>query len=168
LVELLIGLSILGLVLMLAVPVYADWLADTRVRNVAEALAQSLHRARSEAIRTGFRVTLCKSADQVHCSDTGTWAQGWLLFADTNRNAERDADELTLHVEGPALHGITLAGNRPVVDYVSYTSLGHARLLSGALQMGTFVACLPGRTALNVVLAHSGRVRIERGAEACD
>ena len=45
---------------------------------------------------------------------------------------------------------------------MSYTSLGHARMLNGALQMGTFTVCRSGQRALHVVLANSGRVRTER------
>jgi hypothetical protein len=50
---------------------------------------------------------------------------------------------------------------------VSYTSLGHARMLSGALQMGTFVVCKPGQDALQVVLANSGRARVQPTAQRC-
>lgn len=167
LIELGIGLTILALLLVMAAPHYRDWIADSRLRNQSEALAWSLTRARSEAMRTGFRATLCKSPDGQSCTDDGGWDQGWLLFIDDNRNAAREPDEPTLYIEGPAQHAISITGNRPVADYVSYTSVGHARLLNGGLQMGTFVACLPGRSAIKVVLAHSGRVRMERTLDRC-
>jgi type IV fimbrial biogenesis protein FimT len=57
--------------------------------------------------------------------------------------------------------------NRPLDGYVSYTSLGQARMLNGALQMGTFTVCRSGQQALHVVLAGSGRVRIEKPGERC-
>jgi type IV fimbrial biogenesis protein FimT len=167
LIEVAIGLGIAGLLLLQALPAWADWIADTRLRVHAEALARTLTRARSEAIRTGHRVTTCKSADGRTCRAEGAWEQGWILYVDTNRNGEQDADELPLAVEGPAQHGIVIVGNRPVAEYVAFTSLGHARLVNGGLQMGTFVACIRDRAALHVVLAHSGRVRIERTDEPC-
>lgn len=167
LIEVAIGLAIAGVLLLQALPAWADWIADLRLRVHAEALARTLTRARSEAIRTGHRVTTCKSADGRSCRAAGSWAQGWLLYVDANRNGEQDADEPPLAVEGPAEHGIVTVGNRPVAEYVAFTSLGHARLLNGGLQMGTFVACMPHRAALHVVLAHSGRVRIERTKEPC-
>jgi hypothetical protein len=37
-----------------------------------------------------------------------------------------DDDTIVLRREGPVGDGITMHGNRPVEDYVSYTSLGHA------------------------------------------
>jgi type IV fimbrial biogenesis protein FimT len=123
--------------------------------------------ARSEAIKHGYRVNLCKSSDKRLCTDDGGWEQGWLLFVDENHSGQVDDDESVLHREGPAGNEITMRGNRPVEDYVSFTSLGHARLLSGALQMGTFVLCKPGQNALQVVLANSGRARIDRTTDRC-
>jgi len=72
-----------------------------------------------------------------------------------------------LGIEGHAPPGITITANGPLDDYVSYTSIGHARMLNGALQMGTFTICKRGQRALHVVLANSGRVRTERTAVAC-
>jgi hypothetical protein len=43
--------------------------------------------------------------------------------------------------------GITITANGPLDDYVSYTSIGHARMLNGALQMGTFTICKRGQRA---------------------
>ena len=72
-----------------------------------------------------------------------------------------------LWVEQAAPAGVTMAANGPLRHYVSYTSLGHARMLNGALQMGTFTVCRRGRPAVDVVLAHSGRVRIARTSAIC-
>ena len=78
-----------------------------------------------------------------------------------------DDDTIVLRREGLVGDGITMHGKRPVEDYVSYTSLGHARLLSGALQMGTFVSCKAGQNGLKVVLANSGRARIDKTKDRC-
>ncbi len=62
---------------------------------------------------------------------------------------------------------VTVTGNRPVADYVSFTNLGTARLLSGALQMGTMTVCRRGQRAVDVVLVSTGRVRIDRTPAVC-
>jgi len=72
-----------------------------------------------------------------------------------------------VRVDAALADKITIVGNRPVADYVSYTSLGHARLPNGALQMGTFTVCSSGLTALKVILGNSGRVRIAKSSELC-
>jgi type IV fimbrial biogenesis protein FimT len=89
------------------------------------------------------------------------------MFADGDDDAELAPGERALRIESPLEHGITIAGNRPIAEYVSYTPYGHARLLNGALQMGTFTVCRKGLTALQLVLANTGRPRIATTAIAC-
>ena len=165
--ELLIGLAIAALLTVLALPAYHDWIADYQVLNQAQLLAGTMNIARSEAVKRGRRVNLCKSADRRQCVASGGWEAGYVVYVDTDRDGAVDAGDAALRVQEPATPGITIRGNRPVADYVSYTSLGSARMLNGALQMGTFTVCKTGRNAIDVVLAHSGRARIQRTATPC-
>jgi type IV fimbrial biogenesis protein FimT len=167
LVELAVMLAIGGLLLGLALPQYHDWIAEYRLLNFARDLAGSMNEARSEAIKRNMRVNLCKSADRRSCSTTGDWSQGFVMYIDSDRDGDVDAGEVALRVVEPAARGISARGNRPVADYVSYTSMGTARLVSGALQMGTLTVCLRGQKALDVVLANSGRARIQKTATVC-
>ena len=166
-VEMLIALAIAGMLAALAAPAFHDWLAAYELANHAKHLAETMTRARTEAVRRGHRVNLCKSQDRSHCADLGFWDAGFLVFVDINRNGRVDDDEPVLEIGGAAPRGITIAANRPLDDYVSYTNLGQARLQNGALQMGTFTVCRRGQQALHVVLANSGRVRIEKTGERC-
>ena len=167
LVEIAIALAIAGLLVVMAAPPFHDWLASYQLANHAQRLAESMTRARTEAVRSGHRVNLCKSADRRRCDDQGSWNAGFVVFVDVNRNRKIDADEQVIEADGPAPRGISVSANRPVDDYVSYTGLGQARMLNGALQMGTFVVCRPGQRALHVVLANTGRVRVERTPDRC-
>ena len=90
------------------------------------------------------------------------WEDGWIVVVDAAREAQP-----AILLERKAADGITIRGNRPVADYVSYTSQGRARRLEGALQMGTFTVCRPGLRARRVVLASSGRARVETATERC-
>ncbi|MDQ6619928.1 MAG: GspH/FimT family pseudopilin [Pseudomonadota bacterium] len=167
LVELTIAITVMALLLACSVPAYVQWMAELKLRNAAHALADSLAVARSEAIKHGGRATLCKSADRRRCKTNGGWQAGWILFLDDNHNGQADPDEVVTRVEPPADQGITTIGNQPLADYVSFTALGHARLLSGALQIGTFTVCRTGLRAYHVVLASTGRVRVERVPDVC-
>jgi type IV fimbrial biogenesis protein FimT len=167
LAEMMIGLAIAALLLVLGVPAYQEWMASQQLLHHAQLLAQSLTLARTEAVKHGYRVNVCKSADGRECADNGRWDMGFLMHTDDNADGVLDVDEALLRIEGRAPNDITIDANRPLDDYVSFTSLGHARLLSGALQMGTFTVCKPGRDALLVVLANSGRVRIDRSKQRC-
>jgi type IV fimbrial biogenesis protein FimT len=167
LIELLVALAIAGLLAALGVPAFHDWLSAYQLANHARHLAESMTQARTEAVRRGHRVNLCKTSNRNQCDDRGSWNAGFLIFVDINHDGKLDTGEPILFSEGPTPPGVTVSANRPLEDYVSYTNLGTARLLSGALQMGTFTVCRRGQLALDVVLANSGRVRVERTANRC-
>jgi len=167
LIELLIAMTVASVLLALGVPGYQGMVGAYQLSNHAQFLAGTLNHARSEAIKRSQRVNVCKTYDGKQCAAEGSWATGWILFVDANRNGQIDPGERILHIEAAVANGITLSGNHPVEDYVSYTSMGHARMLNGALQMGTFVACKTGQSAIKIVLANSGRARVEKTALAC-
>jgi type IV fimbrial biogenesis protein FimT len=167
LIEMLVALAIGGILLVLAVPGYRAWIADMEVRDRVEALVETLSFARAEALKRNHRVNLCPSADLRECATNGVWETGWLIYSDADDDTAPDPDSLLIRVVGPARPGITIRGNRPVADYVSYTSVGHTRMRNGALQMGTFTVCRQGSSAIQVVLANGGRVRVDRTRIAC-
>ena len=151
----------------LAVPGYQDWIANYQLANRAEQLAGSLTLARAEAIKRGQRVNLCRAPDGLHCGDSAGWEAGWLVYVDVNGDGRNTGDEPVLRREDAAATGIHVRGNQPVDDYVSFTGLGQARLPNGGLQMGTFTICRRGFPARKVVLANSGRVRVEKSRDVC-
>ena len=166
-VELIMALALAALLAAAAVPAFQDWIGAYQLANYARNLAESMARARTEAIRRAHRVNLCKSLDREQCADLGSWEGGFLMYVDINHDGRIDAGEPVLGIEGRAPPGITITANGPLDDYVSYTSIGHARMLNGALQMGTLTVCRRGQRAQHVVLANSGRVRTERTTLLC-
>ena len=167
LLELMVGLVIAGVLLLLVPRLYLAWIADVELRNRVDALVNAMAFARAEALKRSTRVNLCHSTDGVQCAPSGGWETGWLVYADDNRNGELDDGEQVIRVEAAAERGITVRGNRPVEDYVSYNEHGHTRLANGALQMGTFTVCRSGQYAVDVVLANGGRVRVSRTGRGC-
>jgi type IV fimbrial biogenesis protein FimT len=167
LVELALAAAIGVLLVTLAFPAFGDWIGAVELGNHARHLAETMTRARTEAVRRGVRVNLCKSPDQLRCAEAGGWERGFLLHVDADRDGQIGDGEALLARDGPAPSGVTVQANRPLDAYVSFTSHGHARLLNGALQMGTFTVCRRGQLARNVVLSAGGRVRLETLAERC-
>ena len=148
-----------------AVPALSSALDSMRLRAVNQALFVSLQLTRSEAIKRGGRVVLCKSASGADCSRNGGWEQGWIVFHDRNNNAQVDAGEAILQRE-PHLGGaLRLRGNNLVESYVSYTALGNASMTGGGMQMGTLTLCQPQAnqvTARQIVISSSGRARMQK------
>ena len=58
LVELLVAISILGLLMVAAMPSIGAWLDNTRIRNTADSILTGLQMARQEAVRTNQNVSL--------------------------------------------------------------------------------------------------------------
>jgi type IV fimbrial biogenesis protein FimT len=167
LVELALALTIAALVAALGVPAFADWIASYQLANHARHLAETMTRARAEAVRRGLRVNLCKSPDQRRCDGTAGWERGFLVHEDANRDAQFGDGEALIASDGPAPPGVTVTANRPLDAYVSFTEHGHARLANGALQMGTLTVCRRGQLAREVVLSAGGRVRVDTTTERC-
>ena len=141
-----IALVIFGLLLTTALPAYRDWIAAQQLANHAHFIADTLAIARSAAIKHGYRVNLCKPATGAGAATSAAGSRAGYCSSMRIALGQVDDDTIVLRREGPAGDGITMHGKRAVEDYVSYTSVGDARLLSGALQMGTFVICNRART----------------------
>lgn len=167
LVELVAGLAILGVLLALALPSYARFIADQQLLNEARRLADGIMLARSEAIKRNGNVVICAASAAVACGDATSWHGGWVMFEDANFNAEFDSGEAMVGGEPASPPGVTAIGNGPVASYLRFNFMGQARMVNGALQMGTIEVCRSGLVGYRVVLANSGRTRIDRAPGTC-
>ena len=167
LIEVVVTLVLATLVATMAIPTWRHWIAKQELANRAQALSTALDRARTEAIKRGIRVNLCKSPDGTTCADEGDWSHGWIMHVDPRAEARPAEGVPPIARDPPSQRPITIDGNGPVDDYVSFTPLGEPRRLSGALQMGTFTVCRPGHDAIQVVIAATGRVRTNKTKTRC-
>lgn len=167
LIEICVALAVLAILATMALPTWRTWIERQELALRAQTLASALTRARTEAIRRGFRVNLCKSPDGRTCADGGDWSAGWILHVDARALGHPADGEPPIARDPPPGAPILVDGNGPVDDYVSFTPLGEARKLNGALQMGTFTVCRHGHDAVHVVLAATGRVRVVRTKTRC-
>ena len=164
-----IALGLAVILAVMALPTWRGWIARQELALRAQVLASALGRARTEAIRRGFRFNVCKSADRGHLREKAgrDWSRGWILHVDPESSGHPHPDEPPVAWDPPVAAPISIDGNGPVDDYVSFVPTGEARRLTGALQMGTFTLCRPGLPALQVVLAATGRVRVARTSATC-
>jgi len=167
LVELAITLAIATVLLGLAAPSFARLIAEQQLANEARRLSDAILHARSEALKRNGPVVICASIPADPCGATRRWHEGWLVFADADADGAPGPGEPSIGHDGPAADAVTMTGNRPVAQYLRFDWTGYARTLSGALQMGTFEVCRPGLVGYHVVLANSGRTRIERMRQSC-
>lgn len=127
LVELMITLGVAGILATLAGPSVRDMILNSRISSTASDLHVDLSVARSEAGRRSVRVALCKNATGVTkdtaCSTTSTWADGWLMFIDTNANGSLDAGETLLRVRQALPSGTTVTATG-LTDFIQAKPVG--------------------------------------------
>lgn len=161
LTELIITVAIAAIVMAIGVPAFQDTIRSNRMVTHTNDFIGSLNLARSEAIKRGRRVALCKSTDGAACTNADNWEKGWIVFVDVNNNAAVDVGEVVIRAHGPLDGDNTLQGNANVSDYISYSPDGFTRLVNGGFQAGTlsFSLCSGGQKN-NIILSNTGRVRL--------
>jgi hypothetical protein len=146
-IAIMIALVIFGLLLTTPFPLTAIGLPLSSWRTTP--ISSPIHSISLVARRsnTAIASTCAKPATGASAATSAAGSRAGYCSSMTIALGQVDDDTIVLRREGPVGDGITMHGNRPMEDYVSYTSLGHARLLSGALQMGTFVIGKPRQNA---------------------
>lgn len=158
LIELIVTLAIAAILTTLSFSI-PKLLRHETITSEANSLIADLSLTRSEAVKTGEQVLICKSQDQVQCSRSGNWDEGRLIFIDKNKNYQKDPGEQIIRVRQPLPEFLSLKstawgpGNG---RYLSYQPTGFIE------QNGTFAFCDRNRRARprGVIYMRSGRNRI--------
>ena len=106
-----VTVAVASILLATALPSVRTLIQNERVSTQLNTLVLSLNYARSEAIKRDLPtgVVVCPSADQLSCSGTSAWNQGWIVRA---RPAE------------PPLQGaLPLAGANTLIEASGLTSI---------------------------------------------
>src|SRR5262245_60959819 len=97
LLELMIALTVLGILLGLAVPGFREFTRQNRVTAAQNDLATAINLTRSEALRRSTPTSLCASADGASCASAANWGSGWIVFSDgtgTQGTVDSPGDEI--------------------------------------------------------------------------
>ena len=155
--ELIITLMIAGILTTMAVGMQGLVQSNRLVAQVNQ-LVGYLHLTRSEAIKRGTTVTICKSANGVNCTPSSAWHEGWIIFTDPNRNRAVDAGEDIIRVQQALTEGNTVKFRASLGQNndVTYRSTGFSE------KNGTFTFCDtrgPSK-ARAIILYRTGRPRV--------
>ncbi|MGH8534264.1 MAG: GspH/FimT family pseudopilin, partial [Gammaproteobacteria bacterium] len=176
LVELMMTVAVLAIALSVGMPAMGDFVKNSRLVTQTNDFIASFQLARSEAIKRGARVTLCKSSDGALCDATadGRWGIGWITFVDPANVGTLDGGEVRIDTRAATPLNVAIAPEAPPLDanvqnYVSYTAQGIVRDAAGAAQNGTFRICddrglSKGR---GVILSPTGRVELTTNIASC-
>ncbi|GMR08138.1 MAG: type IVa pilus pseudopilin TppE [Gammaproteobacteria bacterium] len=147
LVELLITVAILAIVLTIGVPSFRDFIQNNRLRGITNNLVLDINFARSEAVKRGTQVILCRSAapaaNPPSCGGTAeTWTTGWIVFAsqDSDTSYTNGTDILIKHTPA-ATTGITIIANSEADAYLAFNSDGMKYSTNAANPSAKFAIC---------------------------
>ncbi|BCX81034.1 type IV fimbrial biogenesis protein FimT [Methylomarinovum caldicuralii] len=178
LIELMVTVAMAAIVLTVGVPGFQALVKNNRLTAAANELVGTLSLARSEAVKRGIRVTVCKSADGESCATSGYWEQGWIVFTDLNSDGAfadngdstpcESGEECILRVHGALPDTLTLRTGSNFSNWISYLPSGISRG-NGGLANGTFRLCHGTDTAdaRSIAINTTGRVSVTKGASTC-
>jgi type IV fimbrial biogenesis protein FimT len=177
LIELIITLTVLGILAALATPSMTTFIKNQRIAGQANDLVSDLMYARAEAIRRVTNVVVCKSSNPMNatpvCGTTASdqWTAGRIVFVDTDVDQVYDAGEPLLRTY-PALdgnrnklHGDSAYAGHPdgTANRVTFTSAGVTTLVPKAGDTDNQLILCDDRgagEARAIAISRFGRVRV--------
>ena len=166
LVELLVVLAVGSILLAIAVPSYAFLVNTSRLAAATNDLVAALQLARSEAVKRGVQVTVCKTGNVQSttptCDATANWHQGWLVFADGGTSGVFEPGDTLLRVQEAAHSTVRITANSHISGFISYRPTGRVHGLNGPAN-GTFGICVAG-SRRDIIINNTGRPRLFSGS----
>lgn len=154
LMELMITITILGIITVIAVPTFQTIIQNNRAVTLSTAFITSIHLARSEAVKRGTFVTMCPSANAAFtaCGNSASWNNGWIVFSDPDNNGVIAAATDRIGVQESFEEGttVTTAQSRITFSNTGFLASGATNITLGA----TDCAGNHGRT---VAISAAGR-----------
>ena len=156
LIEMLATISVVAILGALAAPSFQNLTLNSERTATVNSFFHALFLARSEAIKRGEVVTVCKSADGLTCLHAGEWTSGWMVFVNKDRDEPpvRDEDEPVVQVYPSRSRG-QITSNRPAYSFRPYTQ---------GVVNGTIVFCdsRGSAEARAIIISHTGRPRVSQ------
>ena len=170
LMELMVTVSIAAVLTAIGMPSFTETIKNNRITAHVNEFVTALNFTRSEAIKRGVRVSMCKTSDAMTCMRDGAgsnWAQGWIIFTNQDDDDVFDgADEAILKIQDRAQNQITMTGSSLVDDMISYRPNGVISRPNGVVSAsGTIKVCDDriGVDGKSIAINAIGRSRIHTG-----
>lgn len=172
LIELMTTLTVAAVLLTVGVPSFQEFVKSNTLSARVNGFVSDLNFARSEAIKRGGRVTMCKSSDLAACTTSGGWEQGWIVFSDmagTAGTVDIGAGDTIVRSHVSSGGSITIRGNTNVSKKISFASSGVLDSSPGSLifcddRIKTFST--DKHKARAVVISMIGRIRTTKGNDS--
>ncbi|MEN8131094.1 MAG: GspH/FimT family pseudopilin [Pseudomonadota bacterium] len=160
LIELMIAVALFAIVLTLGVPSFQKVIENNSLATRLNILVTTLNYARSEAVKRGKRVSVCKSDDGVDCG-AGGYEDGWIVFVEevaSGDGTRQVATEELIQIRESLNANMTLRGNNNFINFISFMPTGEAN------NIGRFVLCKESdlEKSRAIFVIRTGRVRLAK------
>lgn len=167
LVELIITLTIAGILGALAVPAMQAFILDQRLATQTNDFIADLNLARSESIRRASNVVICKQGGSVSspsCSTSAAWGAGWVVFVDTGSppDGALGSNETVLRIRQSLDGNNTLNAIPSSTNSIVFANTGLTTLSSSSEMAMRFCDSRGASKAVTVWVNFTGRARIDR------
>ncbi|EAZ99024.1 GspH/FimT family pseudopilin [Marinobacter sp. ELB17] len=173
LLELMLVVVIVAILITIAVPSFQWMIQKVTIASNVNTFLSDMRYARSEAIRRGGGVVLCRSdAPEAAAPTCGNafgpggngWVSGWIIFHDLNNSGTKGTGDPLLRVQAPIIAINSIVGTLPDSSSsttFSFTATGRLRNLTGVTTMPFGGDGLFAETVQRVVcISLSGRARV--------
>ncbi|WP_431126437.1 pilus assembly FimT family protein [Variovorax paradoxus] len=153
LIEMMVTVVLLSILMALAFPAMSEWVRNSRIRTVADALQNGLRLAQTEALRRSRQTVFSLTADTNPADGLTAAANGanWSVnFVPLLTGEENDAT----FIEGGGLTGLAPDVRITGPATLCFNSLG--RVVDNATP-GTGVACTASAAAYNITIPNADR-----------
>jgi type IV fimbrial biogenesis protein FimT len=158
-IELMIGITVLGILLGIGVPSFTEMVRNNRLVEQSNSMITALNYARSEALKRGFRVSACPGAGTA-CSGATDWNAGILVFTDdTGTTGTIDGSDEVLQSWPASTSGFVAGGGS---SPASITFLANGA--QAAAQIDIYKSGCTGQQLRRVSVALTGRVGMTKVA----
>jgi type IV fimbrial biogenesis protein FimT len=160
-----IVVGIVAILATIAVPSFTWMIQKVTIASNVNTFLSDMRFARSESIRRGGGVVLCRSdAPEAVPPDCGSssgndWVSGWIIFHDLSNDGTKNSDEPLLRVQAPINAINSIEGTS--TDKFSFTATGRLRNLTAVTKI-TFGSGSTFETSVQrvVCVSRSGRAQI--------
>lgn len=158
LIELLVGMSIIGILMAIGTPSLQRTLQDNNMAVLHNELLVGLSFARNKAINQGASATLCKAnSDSSNCAAiSASWDSGWIVFSDKNNDGTVDSGEVISSITSDIPENILIQYSKNS-SRITYSAKGYAVGYSGKF---TFCDERGDNAKKGMVISNNGRVRV--------
>lgn len=154
LIEIMISVILMAILVSVSAPL-GTLIDQFKLGYASQKAAGSIALARSEAIKRGQTVSICRSTTGLACDTSDPdWSAGWTVFINPNDNNSIDSGEEVIRIYSRLSDSLRMtwnSGNR-----LSFTQRGTPTA------SGTFTICSDGRTATDmrlVTVTNTGQTR---------